>query len=195
MREGGTPPLAREGVPLPQTPSPSPARFVRSAIPAERSIILFPHDRPPSCPHLTENSRHLAQRQAPMKRSTVPRAMTPLPDNDGDLPCLPKKSFREDGGSLRGEGRPFFKRGPFPLKPSPCHKKRAVPRRERPVRHLKGWQHASSRRRRPPRRRGDTEHAARASSRRPCGSLPTGPPARSKGCCCQRSYGPSGRCG
>ena len=76
-----------------------------------------------------------------------------------------------------------------------AHKKRAVPRRERPVRHVKGWQQASSRRRRPPRRRGGTGHAARASSRRPCGSLPTGPPARSRGCCCRRSCGPSGRCG
>ena len=41
-------------------------------------------------------------------------AMLSLPDSDGDLPCLQKKRFREDGGSLRGEGRPFSKRGPFP---------------------------------------------------------------------------------
>ena len=98
-------------------------------------------------------------------------------------------------GEFEGGRETLSKGAPSPLKPSPCHKKRAVPRRERPVRHVKGWQQASSRRRRPPRRRGGTGHAARASSRRPCGSLPTGPPARSRGCCCRRSCGPSGRCG
>lgn len=52
----------------------------------------------------------------------------------------------------------------------------------------------SPRRRRPPRRRGGRGCAARASCRRPCGNPPTGPPARSRGCCCRGSCGPCGRC-
>ena len=74
-----------------------------------------------------ETAALVSQRRDPMERSTKPCAISSLPDSDGDQPCLQKKSFREDGGSLRGEGRPFSKRGPFPPQavsspglPSPC---------------------------------------------------------------------------